>query len=195
VIGVDNSESALRGRFTMATVSGRVISFVEPKVADIELEDIACGLARVCRYSGQIRRFYSVAEHSVWCAQAAMARHGVETAQAALMHDAAEAYVGDMVRPLKMLLRSDGIASAYDEAEATFARVIGKRFGLVEGYDELPDVKAIDEACCAREQERLRVQPAGWKPHVPPLAFWPQCWDPLVAEVKFLETAKLLGVR
>lgn len=194
IAGAAVNELGLSG-ITTTTVSARVIDMLNPRIEDIDLGDIACGLSRTCRYSGQIRRFFSVAEHSVWCAQEAAQAFDLDLARAALMHDAAEAYVGDLVRPLKMALRADGIASAYDEIEAAFAAAIGKRFDLPEGYDSLPEVKRIDTAACAREMQTLRDMPGGWKPRVTPLAFWPQCWDPLTAEVKFIETAKLLGVR
>jgi len=84
------------------TYSGNMFSFTDPGPEDIDIGDIAHALAHQCRYGGHSKRFYSVAEHCVllsrWC-------HGVgypaEDVRTALLHDAAEAYVLDLPRPLK----------------------------------------------------------------------------------------------
>lgn len=76
---------------------------IEPK--SINLEDIAHGLSYTCRYNGQCHSFFSVAEHSCLIAEY-LARRGYshDIVRQALLHDAAEAYVGDMVHPLKTLM-------------------------------------------------------------------------------------------
>lgn len=79
------------------TYSGIPFFPTTPSVEDIQLEDIAHHLAMQCRYNGATKVFYSTAEHSV------LLSHSVspENALWALLHDAAEAYIGDMVWPLK----------------------------------------------------------------------------------------------
>src|SRR5689334_25068051 len=79
--------------------SGAWFDFAAPHDSPFTIEDIAHGLANICRYSGQCRRFYSVAEHALLVAETAA---GFELE--ALMHDAAEAFLGDITRPLKQML-------------------------------------------------------------------------------------------
>lgn len=84
----------------MLTHSGRQFWPTAPAIDDLDIEDIAHSLGMLCRYNGHTRRFYSVAEHSVLISQAVPP----SAALWGLLHDAAEAYVGDMVRPLKRQL-------------------------------------------------------------------------------------------
>lgn len=89
------------------TISGTYIDLLRPDAALIRIEDIAHGLSGQCRFNGQIPEFYSVAQHSVLCFW--IARQSgctVEEQFGCLLHDAAEAYIGDMVRPLKQHLPS-----------------------------------------------------------------------------------------
>lgn len=81
--------------FTLA--SGRVFRPFAPKPSDIDIEDIALALSNICRFCGHCHKFYSVAEHSVHCSRVVPPEFAFE----ALMHDTTEAYVGDMIRPVK----------------------------------------------------------------------------------------------
>lgn len=87
--------------------SGEYVDLLNPDPAKIHAPDIAHHLGMLCRYGGGVSRFYSVAEHSVlvadlleWQGQPS------EVVLAGLLHDAAEAYVGDMIAPLKFALRA-----------------------------------------------------------------------------------------
>lgn len=82
---------------TMITYTGKVFDFDSPSDGPVCLEDIAHALGMLCRFNGHIRRFYSVAQHSVLVSKLVDPRYAL----LALFHDAAEAYVGDMVSPLK----------------------------------------------------------------------------------------------
>lgn len=104
----------------MQTFTGRKFYPMDPHPDDVHAEDIAHALSLLCRYNGHVDRFYSVAEHCVLLSFAVPA----EDALWALLHDATEAYVGDMVRPLK---RSQ---PAYVEAEDRVMRAIAARFGI-----------------------------------------------------------------
>lgn len=90
---------------TIRVRSGHYFDLANPKADDVRIEDIAGALSKICRFGGQIDRFYSVAEHSVMCALIAE-RDGrsADCIMAVLLHDAAEAYVGDCVKPLKVML-------------------------------------------------------------------------------------------
>lgn len=85
---------------TIQTASGRYASLTAPRPHDIDIGDIAHALSNICRFGGHTREFYSVAQHSVLASRIVPP----EDALAALLHDAGEAYVGDMVLPLKNLL-------------------------------------------------------------------------------------------
>ena len=80
---------------TITLASGRLFDFLDPHGSDFSIEDIAHGLAHVCRYAGQCRAFFSVAEHSIIVSDLV-----TEFAYEALLHDAAEAFIGDITRPL-----------------------------------------------------------------------------------------------
>lgn len=76
--------------------SGAYFDLLDPWGSEFTIEDVAHGLAHTCRYAGQCREFYSVAEHSINVADVS---DGFEIE--ALLHDAAEAFIGDVTRPLK----------------------------------------------------------------------------------------------
>lgn len=130
---------------------------LDPRPDEVDLEDIAHALSLVCRFGGHCKRFYSVAEHSVRVHDLV----APEFRFAALLHDAAEAYVGDMVTPLK---RSMPLFSA---AEERVARAIGARFGV--GLVPLPtEVKRADLEMLAVEARDLMTEPP--RPWVLPFA-------------------------
>lgn len=101
--------------------SGREVDLLRPSHEDIEIADIATALSRICRFTGHGRKFYSVAEHSV------RASHLVspEVALQALLHDATEAYLGDVSSPLKKCL-----GFVYRDMELVWGEAISQRFGV-----------------------------------------------------------------
>ena len=106
--------------------SGLMFDLIHPDPKRILLYDIAHSLARICRFTGHVDGFYSVAEHSVYVAQIIAGRLGDRhpAIAAGLLHDAEEAYVGDVASPLKRQLTNYGaIAEGVTEA-------IGIRFGI-----------------------------------------------------------------
>ncbi|MDO5528421.1 MAG: HD family hydrolase [Paracoccus sp. (in: a-proteobacteria)] len=111
-------------------LSGRRLDLLDPTPFDIEVEDIAHGLAFVARWNGQTRGdwAYSVAEHSLLVEEAfARIRPGAEPKWrlAALLHDAPEYVIGDMISPVKAALGLE-----YGEMDARLAAAIHRRFGL-----------------------------------------------------------------
>ena len=122
--------------------SGAWFDFASPHTSPFTIEDIAHGLAHICRYSGQCNRFYSVAEHSLLVSETAT---GFEFE--ALMHDAAEAFLGDITRPLKQMLPD------YKRIEGEVERAIFSRFGI---QTPLPrEVKKADLRVLAAEQRQI----------------------------------------
>jgi len=111
----------------MQTASGGRYWPDDPKPEDIHLADIATALSRVCRFGGHGRAFYSVAQHSVLVSHEVKRRGGsLQDQQWGLLHDASEAYLGDVVWPLK---RSP-LMAGYKELERRSEVAIAKRFGL-----------------------------------------------------------------
>lgn len=128
------------------THSGVYFNFHQPKPGMVNIEDIAHGLSHVCRFAGQCNKFYSVAEHSVYVSLVVpphMAMH-------ALLHDAAEAYVGDVTAPLKKLLMN------YKLIEERAHNAIFAHFGLDPAMP--PEIKQADLRMLATEQ--LQLMPA-----------------------------------
>lgn len=121
-------------------LSGEYFDIAEPEASAFQVSDIAHALGNICRFTGHPERFYSVAEHSVICS------HMVppEDAMAALMHDAAEAFIGDVSAPLKSLL-PDYMAVTHRVEQAVWSR-LGLPLTLP------PSVKIADRRALAVEQ-------------------------------------------
>lgn len=110
----------------METWRGRHLDLLDPDGADICIEDIAWALSRQARFNGHTHgRFaYTVAQHSLWCAWAAQHwfQASPELALHALLHDATEAYMGDIVSPLKAAL---GVAMIEQRLQAAIYTGLG----------------------------------------------------------------------
>jgi hypothetical protein len=117
---------------------------LDPRTGDFDINDIAHGLAYTCRWGGQSDKFYSVAEHSVLVSRYVDAQHRFP----ALMHDAAEAYIGDIPRPLKRIL-----GGLYGHIEARTEEVIANTFGVPVQMH--PQIKAIDNRITVDERVSL----------------------------------------
>jgi hypothetical protein len=125
------------------TFSGVSFDVANPRAADVRIEDIAHALALQCRFNGHTRHFYSVAQHSV------LVSYEVPDSVAldALLHDAAEAYVGDIVRPVRRAIPE------FDAMEARVHRTIAERFGVRPTMPS--EVREADDRVLAREKEDL----------------------------------------
>lgn len=122
--------------------SGAWFDFAAPHSSPFTIEDIAHGLSHICRYSGQCNGFYSVAEHSLLVSETVT---GFELE--ALMHDAAEAFLGDITRPLKQMLPD------YKRIEGEVERAIFSRFGIQTPIPR--EVKQADLRVLAAEQRQI----------------------------------------
>lgn len=129
------------------THSGRVISLLDPVPEGVNIHDIATALSRLCRYTGHSRLFYSVAEHS--CRVSDLLPDDLKLA--GLLHDATEAYIGDMTSPLKRLLPE------YRAIEAVFWTAIANKFNLPDPLP--PQVKEADFRMFRAEWYGLMPEP------------------------------------
>jgi hypothetical protein len=132
----------------IVTATGRRVDPFNPRVEDIDIIDIATALSNICRYGGHVRRFYSVAEHSLHVAW----RLPRELRLDGLLHDAAEAYLGDIPRPIK---KAAGLAG-WREAEAAVERAVARRFGI--RYPMHSAVREIDDRIILDEWAALKVR-------------------------------------
>ena len=168
----------------MQLASGRAFYPLDPRPEEIHIEDIASALSKMCRYGGHCKRFYSVAEHCVLMAHAAP--DGMHLA--ALLHDASEAYLSDVIRPIKSHLTN------YLEIEANLERAIARRFTLQ--WPMPAEVKALDEAIIADERDQAMLPaPQAWAQWTPvaPLGVTLQFWTPEKAEYEFLAAFRRYG--
>ena len=131
---------------TIATFTGELFTPLRPDVARIRIEDIAHALANSCRFTGHVREFYSVAQHSFLCSTIV----SEENALTALLHDASEAYLSDLARPIKY---QPGLGDAYKECEARLEEAIAEKFGLPYPWPD--EVKWADRVLLVSEQRDL----------------------------------------
>lgn len=148
---------------------------LDARAEEVRIEDIAHSLALLCRFGGHCERFYSVAEHSVHVARLV----SPEAALWGLLHDASEAYVVDLPRPLKRML------PGYSLIERKVHLAIAEHFGL---SPEIPqEVKAADAAMLLAEARQLmRVPPMPWEERGDPAQVAVRCWSPERAQAEFL---------
>jgi hypothetical protein len=138
-----------RKRILIHTFSGIAFDLLNPKPEMILVEDIAHSLAFMNRFNGAALFPYSVAQHSLYVASLLPRKlklHG-------LLHDAAEAYVGDMVSPLKKIM------TEYKMVEERISRVVADVFDL--SYPEPPAVKKADLAVLSAEREQVLLPSYG----------------------------------
>lgn len=178
------------------TYTKKRFHLLDPRPEDFDIKDIAHALANICRFAGHVRKFYSVAEHSVRVAeytqnsfpegQLHLWIHGCVNAKqmafAALMHDAPEAYICDVARPFKHLPEF----AFYREIEAKLEQQIAVALGVV--YPLPYHIKIADEILLGTEARDL-MSPCidGWRFRYRRLPNRIRPWSPRKAERRFLD--------
>ncbi len=168
----------------MQTASGRRLDPLHLRAEDICVDDVAHGLAMTCRYGGQCKSYYSVAEHAVL-----VSRHvAPEFAREALLHDTSEAYIGDMIRPLKYQPEM----AEFRKAEHDIEQCVIEHFGLHTDPAVWAAVKLVDDRILIDEIRALMhtpdmyLEPGGWTEGLEPLGADIACYSPERAEVVFM---------
>ncbi len=166
----------------MCTYTGKTIDLEDVRAEDICIQDIAHALSNLCRYTGHTSSFYSVAEH---CVLLSKAENMPGTPLARLLHDAVEAYLGDVIGPLKTLL------PRYKQFEYQIQRVISRKYDvdfepvkpgdiellIIEALTIMPD-KFFPEPVRCNLDKNIIIEG----------------WTPFEAEENFLLRAKELGI-
>lgn len=181
---------ALAARVKTATIcgptillhSGSYFSYEHPGLSDFNIIDIARGLSHICRFGGQCQQFYSVAEHSIYVSRLVPEHLRWD----ALLHDAAEAFIGDMPKPLKEMLPD------YKAVERRVEAAISKKFGLAQKIS--PEIKLADVTMLRTEQIQLMRNNDNWATtHGAPAANTIlECLSPDEAMTAFLREATIL---
>ena len=167
------------------TYTGLVMYPLDPRPEEICIKDIAHALSNLCRFTGHCQTFYSVAEHSVRVCLEVPAPDALW----GLLHDASEAYLNDMSRPMK---RYSEFGIPYRAVEARLMEVIAQRFGLVGPMPE--SVKHADTVLLMTEKRDLMHgcnKP--WEDTAEPLAQEITPWISQKAYGKFLTQFELIG--
>jgi hypothetical protein len=162
----------------MQTYSGLRFYPMDPRESEVDIGDIAHALSMLCRYGGHGRQFYSVAEHSVLMARY-LEPFGPDVALWALLHDASEAYIADVIRPIKPFLLN------YTVLETAVMACIAGRFDL---KGKIPDIVHDADNRIIADERRQNLLPIPWDVEPGPalgvvLRFWP----PAVAEREFMD--------
>lgn len=160
----------------IVTYSGKKFHPLAPRIEDLDIVDIAHALSNICRFTGHCRSFYSVAQHSVLAAQ--YAPDWLKLSM--LLHDASEAYLCDVSRPVK---HSPGM-EAYRAAEQRLQMLVGRRYEV--SFDD-PLVHEIDNRMLMTERRDLMSSNHAWSvTNKPPYPETITPMSPAQAEWEFL---------
>jgi hypothetical protein len=128
---------------SITTYTGKYFDILNPEVYEFDINEIAVALSNLCRYTGHVNRFYSVAEHSVLVSRLVPS----DLALTGLLHDASEAYLGDVSSPLKKLLPE------YKAIEERVERAIADYFSIPFPYPE--EIKKADKRMYWNERKSV----------------------------------------
>ncbi|KKN16026.1 hypothetical protein LCGC14_0979880 [marine sediment metagenome] len=169
----------------IVTYTGKSFDLLNPLPEMVCIEDIAHALANICRYTGHVREFYSVAQHCVLMVKANLPGGALQK----LLHDAHEAYTGDIASPWKQCLIVHDFDVSVKEWEQKIQKIIGLALGI--NLDFSAEVKEADNRMYfteVRDLMPLSDEFGKWRGNLEPLEEKIICWNPLVAEDIFLAT-------
>lgn len=169
------------------THSGRFFDYTDPRPEDVAVEDVAHALSQVARFGGHTAIPYSVAEHALLCRRLCIEAGHPDLAFAALHHDSHEAYIGDVVTPLKVEL-----GAAYRELAGRIDRAVAQALGLSRWDFHHPVVREVDQMALRIEAAALKrsggIGPAWGLGDDAPKAprYWHPGLGPRIARDRFL---------
>jgi hypothetical protein len=172
-------ESLMKNFDFIGTLTNKKFHFLNPHADEVCIEDISHALSMNCRYSGHVKEFYSVAEHC--CHIHDLVEAGGEDKDlclSALMHDASEAYLCDIPRPIKPHLNN------YFELEAKAEKVIQEKYGFAP-MNWL--IKYYDIHICGDEARQLFLTSPDWAESFHKLGVIVQTWSPSKAKQQFMK--------
>lgn len=143
----------------VTTYSGRRFHILDPQPDEIDIYDIAWALSHVCRFTGHVKYLYTVAQHCVLVSYVCDPTYALQ----GLLHDASEAFICDVSRPVKYLAQMAG----YRDIERVIQRTIYRKFGVSE--EEHPSVKLADTRVLFTEKRDLLPVHVKWDWAVRPL--------------------------
>lgn len=146
---------------SLQTYSGGRVSVMNPQPEEINIQDVAIALAKQCRFNGHCSEFYSVAEHCVRGAKLALEWYGLGVAKEFLLHDATEAYMGDMIRPVKRMIPQ------FEEMEQVFWKAISTKYKVP--YIHSAEVHYLDNVMVTWEKRDLLPNAEEW-PNLPDIS-------------------------
>jgi hypothetical protein len=167
---------------TILLHGGSYFDFEAPETSAFSIDDIAHGLSQICRFTGQCGAFYSVAEHSIHVSRLVPPEHAL----AGLLHDAAEAFLGDVSKPLKTMMPD------YRAIEKRVEWAVLARFRVAF----MPDcVKHADRIMLLTEQRALMANADLWPDlaEVEAIDLALPCWPPSQAKRAFLRRFRELA--
>lgn len=180
----------INGSEWLQTIDGRAFFVLDPESDDVDIDVIAHALSLQCRFNGHVSRFYSVAEHSCLVSEILESWSEPHEIQlVGLLHDASEAYLGDVIRPVKAVL------PRYRELEKRVEQAIATRFDLPFPWPSA--IKSADLMALAIEKrDLLKPSPRPWAslPSIPSSATWHAhgwCWEK--ARDMFLDRHRVLS--
>jgi 5'-deoxynucleotidase YfbR-like HD superfamily hydrolase len=161
--------------------SGRWFYFSDPQPEDVSIVDIASSLSKLARFTGHTTEFYSVAQHCDLVSRLVPER----LALAALLHDATEAYIGDVSRPLKHLM--DELAPGMlRDLENRIHAAINQKFGIELAEADVALIKHADNVALATEKRDLMVGETTWPGMPEPLHIKIEALGPSAAHQMFM---------
>ena len=167
------------------TYTGVKFYVLDSRIEDINLIDIAHSLSLQCRYAGHSNQFYSVAEH---CVRMSRAEFNGSDPRWRLLHDAAEAYILDIPRPIKHMF------PIFHEIEKNILQLISVKWNL--DPMDFSSIERADRVLLATEYRDLISHNQKWEMELPePLPYPIIPWDWKRAEARFLIRAEELGIR
>lgn len=162
-------------------LSGAKMDYEAPEESDVTLDDLASALSNICRFSGHLPCFYSVAQHLVNTSRIVPVEHAFD----ALMHDTAEAFTNDLPTPLKWSL------PIFKELEVKIEAAMAQKFGFNFPYPD--EVKLADTQMLLLEKNYVKLDDRVW-PYYEDIKFEHlrdlvdlKPWQPIRAKREFLE--------